>query len=94
MEQKRFPRIIRPAGMIFNEHYMIWLKGFHEEFHIGFFRSSVPLAVIADQTGSHQIFPCIFSATRLWNDMIYRKCYIAPAAIGALIAVAPENISS
>lgn len=65
-----FPAMIDVADIIADEEQIIWALRFFGQSHPGLFGRPIAFFIVTFNTGTNQIFPTIFAAPDLWNDMI------------------------
>ncbi len=75
-----------------DESHMVRSARNAQEFHPGFFRSAVPLLVVASHAGAHEVLPSIFTAASLRYHVVDGQKLISASAVLAMVAVASQNI--
>lgn len=91
-EQIRLPLVVDHPAEILDKSYMRRFSRCPCQLHTRLVGSSVAFPVIASDTCTHEVLPCIATATGFRHDVIYCQRWSGCTTILAAAVIAPDNI--
>jgi hypothetical protein len=91
-KQIRFPTLIDCTDIVTDERDVIRSHGTAPERHARLIRRSVPLCIVAGNTGRDKILPCVVTSPGKREDMVNGKSDIAAAAVLTSVRIPSKNV--
>lgn len=93
-EQIGFPFFVDCTAKILNKGYMRGFSWRACKFYSSFFRGSISLAIVALNTGTHEVFPRFFASSGFRHNVVHCKGWTCCTAVLATAIIPTDDIAS